>query len=424
MHRTLFIVSLLFLYFNMTACSGSSGAATSKDHGNGLSDIQSYSPSSPYAEVITQCARAETADESCTLDALPFIAQETENPDIDKIMSRVVVSHQWMGHRFSQALGRMPSQMLPMFSAITAIVIDADIRPSYYDSITGAIYLDPRYLWLNNSEKQTINKKADYRSGFSDPLAFRIFSRYVKDGEYAYDYWSLEGNATRSLNDIKLPLARVLLHELAHANDFLPPGSSINLETTLSVARALNDLPVPLLSSELTDIDPLTSGLMRSLAGVMYRGNTPSEQDLSTTASEAGNAFGYDVASDDYAYTSQFEDLAMLFENTMMAYFFGAEHEVGFARPRFDDAYYCDEYTIDWGAINRIGAPLVKERARFVTSEILVDLDLSTFYTDLPAPETSDEDWCIYTSAGISSISQANVGTAPIRPDETKRPYH
>lgn len=329
-----------------------------------------------------------------------------------------------MGLRFSQALAQMPSSMLPLFSAVTAIVIDADIRPSYYLDSTGAIYIDPSYLWLKNSEKQTINREADFRSEFADPLAFRIFSRYVKDGKYAYGYWELDGSETRSLFDIRLPLARILLHELAHANDFLPPGSAVNLNTYAKVANALNGLPVPYLSTELVDRDPLTSDLMFSLAGVMYRGNTPSTEELSTSALQAGIEFGDDVASDHYAYSTQFEDLAMLFETTMMAYLFDATHEIGFADPDFDSAYYCDEFTISKGSLNRIGGPLVKERARFVSSEIMTGEDLSAFFFALPAAENTGTNWCLSLPSSIASMSHARSRVIPVRPDDSSRPYY
>lgn len=424
MQRMLLAFVVFAFYVNLSACSGGSSATSAVNYGNGLSDIKVYFESSPYEQNIAQCARAKSVEESCILDDLPFIGMESGSPDIDMIMSRVVVSHNWMGLRFSQVLEQMPRAILPLFSAVTAIVIDADIRPSYYDNFTGAIYLDPRYLWLSNTEKQTINKKADYRSGFDDPLAFSIFSRYMKSGNYAYGYWSLDGSETRQLEDIKLPLARVLLHELAHANDFLPPGSERNLDSSANVASALINLPVPLLSSELATRDPLTSDLMRSIAGVMYRGNTPSEQDLSTTATQAGSAFGDDVASDDYAYTSQYEDLAMLFENTMMAYFFDATHEIGFATPKFASAYYCDEFTISWGSLNRIGDPLVKERARFVSTEVLVGEDLSAFFFALPAAESTSTNWCIRPSSSIASMSHARQSVKPVRPDDSRRPYH
>jgi len=418
MIRTLKTYSFFAIILLLQACSGGSGGNSSGD--NGISDIKIYNSNSPFAAVLSDCAKADTPSNSCTLETLPLIGQETNTPTIDDIMERVTVSHEWMGLRFEQLLGQLPSEVLPLFKAVTAIVIDADIRPSYYDTIAAAIYLDPSYLWLSVAEKRTINLKEDYRSNFDDPLAFRSFSRYVQNGDYAYDYWSLTDESTRNISDIKLSASRVLLHELAHANDFMPPGSYINLDSNQSVYHAIGAISNDWISSRLYALNPLQSSTMFSLADVMYRGYTPTQADLQISASQVGEAFETDGASDDYGYTTQYEDIAMLFESSMMKYLYDVDHEVGFVTTLPYDGW-CYDYQIRWGAIGRIGDLNVKDRAQLISSEISTDMNLSAFFDTLEDVTGTSGNWC--TPAQRSSVSALSTKKKHLRREDFHRPY-
>ena len=59
-----------------------------------------------------------------------------ETPTFDRVMDRVVVSHRWMGERLEEVLRRAPDDLLRVLGAISAIVIDADVRPSFYWPLT------------------------------------------------------------------------------------------------------------------------------------------------------------------------------------------------------------------------------------------------------------------------------------------------
>lgn len=372
----------------LSSCGGDT------DSNEDLADTRVYKQNSPYSNVIASCTRAIEETSSCALETLPVLGMDFNDPGIPQIMDRVVVSHDWMGERFEELLYEMPPQMLSLFKGITAIVIDADIRPAYYTVNTGAIYLDPAFLWLSVEEKRTINPKADYRADFDDPLAFRHLQRYVKNGEPAYQWLSLTDNSSREMEDIVLLVARLLFHELAHANDFIPPDSYDNLDPSNTVSAAVRNTSKRWLSSQLTDQTPLTSETMFSLAEVMYSGGTPSIDDLEITASEAGRAFKPDGAGDDYGYTSQFEDLAILFETSMMKYFFDADYELAFTSvPENSD--FCDDYLIGWGVRNRLGDASVKDRARFTAEKILPNEDFSDFFDNLEPPTEISGDWCM-----------------------------
>ena len=117
-------------------------------------------------------------------------------------MSRVVVSHPWMGERFKAFLEQYDQNddFKNLLRATTAIVISYDVRPSFYWAATGAIYLDPNYLWLTQAERDTINEAPDYRSGFGAELQFEMLWRYVKDNDYANQYFPLEQRVNRNTN--------------------------------------------------------------------------------------------------------------------------------------------------------------------------------------------------------------------------------
>ena len=91
-------------------------------------------------------------------------------PDIEDILNRTLVSHQWM-KRFEQYLrdSVVGQDMLNLLRGVTAVVISAEVRPSFYWAVTGAIYLDADN-WLTPVERDTLNEAPDYRAGFGAEL--------------------------------------------------------------------------------------------------------------------------------------------------------------------------------------------------------------------------------------------------------------
>src|SRR5690606_5537074 len=57
---------------------------------------------SPYKDQLVHCPLIERSADACRLSTLPYIGQATTSPTKADIMARVVVSHAWMGTRFSQ----------------------------------------------------------------------------------------------------------------------------------------------------------------------------------------------------------------------------------------------------------------------------------------------------------------------------------
>lgn len=397
-------IALLLCVF-LAACGGGGGGGGSdvgSPAGNDdpveadFNDVVVYESASPYRSMLKDCALAEFVSEACLLSDLPLLSEEGNSLTVDDIMDRVLVSHNWMGQRFRQALSTMPDEVLQLFAALTVIVIDSDIRPSYYLAGISAMYLDPDYLWLTNAEKGVINTAPDFRSEFDDELSFTALARYVNGNDYAWEFYSLTDDEVRTLDDIRLPLAELLLHELMHANDYFPPDEAPFLSQNQSIYDAFEALQPYRISDALTASQPLTSQLWLDLAAVMYLGETASSQQRSLTALQVGEALENDGASDDYGYTTIREDVAMLFAESMMKYLFDVDRDVGYTnRPQNDDPF-CDDYIVAWGMRSRIADSNVRDRAEFVVSAVYPDENFSLFFQGLVPPEfmRSGEGWC------------------------------
>ncbi len=352
---------------------------------NDFSNARVFMTDSSYANVIVGCVVAETVAESCTLNDFPLVGMEHSEPAIADIMERVVVSHDWMATRFEQVLNVLPDDILFLLGGVTAVVIDDDIRPSHFATLTAAIYLDPALLWLTNAEKSTINQKKDFRSGFGHSLGFRPLGRYIRNNAYAYHSYPLDGDEERSLSDITLAFAAMLYHELAHANDFFRSDVVATLdlnETVISAASSLSDFRT---ANSLANQYPLVDEVMYGLANVMYRGETPTLEQRQLSASKVGELFESDSASDDYAYASIYEDVAMLFEETMMKFHFNVDRDIAFTNTPADETD-CGQYFVSWGSRNRIGDVDVKARAQYVVENLLPGNDMQSFFENLTLP--------------------------------------
>lgn len=397
---------VIFSLLSLSACGGGNGVSNvkvidDKEPGD-YDDLRAYSQNGPYSDVIVDCVNPDN-NTSCTLSELPLIGLRVENPGVEDIMEHLVISHDWMASRFEQALIELPEEILPLFKGLTAVVIDDDIRPAFYTSATGAIYIDPAYLWVEPDEKLSINTKADHRAGNDDPLNFRPLARYMDGPDYFVGFSSLTDEHPRPFDDMLLVLARVLIHELAHVNDFIPPQHYADLDLSQTVLHNTNSLVGQRPSSGLDFEYPLNSSLLYDLAEVMYWGETTTTNLNSVDAVEVAEAFAPEGASDHYAYASQYEDAAMLFENIMMKHLFDLDYQVAFSDAPEDEAY-CQFYIVRWGQRNRIGDDLVKERGRYITNSLLPSIDLDSFFEDLGPVEqmTNGEDWCIESRSGDS----------------------
>lgn len=380
----------------LAACGGggSGGGTTPTDIGPSpgpivpppVVELSVADPGSPYSSILVACAAAETVADSCSLGDLPLLGQATANPTIDDVLARTVVSHAWMGTRLRQALEIMPPDILTLMKGVTAVVISSEVNPSFYSTTSGAIFIDPYFLWLTNAEKAAVSQDPDFRADFGRDLAFVSLWRYVIGTSYAWDYYGLDGNETRTIGDIYKQFASLLFHELAHANDAFPPSEVGRLDAAMSVRAAAESLEDRRISAQLSAHMPLNSQMLLDLARVMYHGDPATAAQRAISAAVVGLEFQSDGASDDYAYASEWEDLAMLFEEVMMHRHFNIDREIAYTNvPATGEERYCDSYVVRWGVRNRIGDPLVRSRAEFGLQLLLDRSDVSSYLDPMPS---------------------------------------
>ncbi|HOY22437.1 MAG TPA: hypothetical protein PK002_04750 [Cellvibrio sp.] len=415
---------LLLCIIALLAACGGGGGSSSTSFGSNISTPATNAPAdgtlrpavtdSSYKSTIVNCVNVvnDRPVTNCKLSTLPFVGQKTSAPTKADILAQTVVSHPWMATRFSQLLDQMPNDIFLLFRGVTGVVIAADIRPSHYRSDTGAIYLDPADLWLNAAERATISKEEDYRSGFSNGLAFRSMWRYVQGNNYAYEYYALDGAiSSRSIGDVVRPMAALLFHELAHANDFMPPAFVAQVNPQVTALDAIGELQSAFISTGLKLQSPLNSQMQYDLGRIMYYGVTATDSQKALTAEQVGLDFSIDGASDSYNYSSQYEDVAMLFEEVMMKYHFNIDRELAFTDAPPATGATCANYVVRWGVRNRIGNPLVKSRAQLIVGKVLGVADTSVYFAALPGPRsmTNGVDWCKNLSgtfANLDGVSQ------------------
>ena len=399
MKKTSFLLIFFLILIVFSGCSGGSDnkdqLTPPDDHYPDLSDLKPYMPESPYAEVLKKCVSVREENDACTLSELPLIGQDFESPTTDDIMSHLVVSHEWMGDNFRDMLDSyLHPDVKTMLKAVTAIVLDADIKPSFYSTVTGAIYINPDYLWTTDQEMADIPDKTDYRASYGDNLNFLELYRYTKDDNYAAPGFS---SSPRTMSTLIYPLSALLYHELAHANDFIPPSQLPLISASMTVLDVINNHDAEgLMISNLVQTDyALESTLLKDLAAVKYRGKVATEAQQAFTAAEVGSIFETEGANDMYNYSNMYEDTAMLFEETMLKYHHDVDRDIAFTVVP-EDERYCSYYIVKWGVRNRIADPLVEVRARYAATLLFPGVDFDTFFSNLSTSTkmTADNSWC------------------------------
>lgn len=348
-----------------------------------------------FGQDLILCAFAVTFEDLCTFQTLPLIGMETSNPDVDDIMARLVTSDDWIANRFEQVLSILPADILLLFRSVTVITIGTEIRPSYYSPAIGSINLDADYFWLELSELGTVSTEPDFRLEFAREVNFEDRWRYV-EGDFNI-YWPIFDSyetGSRQLEDIEMPVAALLLHELAHATDEVRPESIATLRPNWTML----DLTAPRISDDLQRLRPLTSDTLAGLASVLYFGVSATPEQANYTAAQVGTFFAPEPASDLYGYADQYEYLAMLFEEAMMAILYGVQRDIAFTTVPADNVTNppCSAYRVGWGMRGRITAPQVLPGAMFAVDALLPGKNYSAQLDQLPEPILMDTstDWC------------------------------
>ncbi len=373
-----------------------------------IASVKPYIENGPYAESLVDCVYSNHLSSSCRLSTLPLIAQDTLSPTIDDIMNRVVVSHPWMGDRFKAFLEQHDghNDFKNLLRATTAIVISYDIRPAFYWAATGAIYLDPDYLWLTPAERDTINEAPDYRSGFGSELQFEMLWRNVKNNDYASKYFPLNQRITRTTQDTLYRMGYLLYHELAHANDFFP---STKWQQLSGGSRVLDAALEDNTQSDILDVSlPLNSQEMKNLAQARYAGVEPTTTEKSYLPSDIKTLFEPDGAVYFYSYTSTREDYAMLFEELMMYSRYGLSRDIAITNnPPNGSAG--SAYIIEWGQRGRVAEQQVKDRVIFASERVLPEFDARTAVDNLPVTKQLRQGATWTDSVSIDNVTPYNL---------------
>jgi len=330
--------------------------------------------SAQYRNVLLPCMLVETIDALCPLSTLPYIGQTTELVTVEDIMQRVVVTHDWMGVRFEEMLYRMPADLVQLFAPVTAIIIGSEVRPSSFTPALGLMRLDPETLWVNVDERQTISVDDDPRTDFGPDLQFIGLSRANLGDEYTSYYWPEGSERNRDL--IEMPLARLLYHELAHANDYVQRDKIASLSGNLTAWDAINLLEGFRVSKLLPEDLSITTpdAFLNELAGVRFRNEEPSFAHSFISADSVGARMQGTGKMTFYSYSAPQEDVATLLEAAMMKFHYNVDTHVAFAnKPADTENAECNDYIVAWGVRNRLASPLVTPRADFVVDKIMTE---------------------------------------------------
>jgi hypothetical protein len=399
--------------------------------GDHVSRVHAYRADGPYAKRLVGCVYDATNKmqgvgyNMCRLAQLPFVAQQTSGgmPTVEQIMDRVAVSHDWMGRNFETFLRTQDphGDIRRMLNSVTAVVIGAQIRPSFYMPATGAIYLDAESFWLTSEERDTLNEAVDYRAGFGNGLKYETLWRYVSDGRSLLAYDDPEERIIRQPAVLRGEVSAVMSHELGHALDFLPPTIYPLLDSQQGVWSNLwSRYQAYLLTSDLLTFNhPLQSPIMNGLAQVNYFGAMPSAAERAYTPEQVAGFFSADLATDEYSYSNEREDLAMTLEEVLMSRRVGAQRDVAFVDPIAPDAT-SGTILVRWGQRGRAGDERIKPRARFLVRELVPWLPVEEVEA-LPAPQAmrAGESW--YANLEIQSIPR-RVKPLAVRPGWLEKP--
>ena len=355
-----------------------SDAVWSGDH---VSRVYAFKPTGPYATVLAGCvydanlryrgARQNT----CPLTRLPFLAQDSGGglPTVEQVMDRVVVSHDWLGRNFENFLRTQDTRgdFRRMLNSVTAVVLGAQVRPSFYYALTGAIYLDGDNFWLTPGERDSVNEAPDFRSDFGDDLQYSDLWRYVENNRSIFVFFDARSRVSRDVSYLLNESGWLMYHELGHALDFLPPSQYASLNRALdpwgNISPRYSNRQ--LTSDLVTAAFPLRSTEMAGLAQVKFQGVTANATQRGYTPLQVAGFFSIDRATDEYNYSTTYEDVAMSLEEFLM------QHRLGILR----DKAIADKITatttsstaiVRWGQRGRIGEADIKPRVRSIVQQL------------------------------------------------------
>ncbi len=350
-------------------------------------------------------------------------------PTVAQIMDRVLVSHDWMGKAFEELLTANQSNidLLRLFNGVTAVVIGAHVRPSFYYALTGAIYLDADNFWRTADERDVIDEAPDFRSDFDRDLQYSGLWRYVANNQSIFVPFSATSRISRDLGYLLQESGWLMYHELGHASDFLPVAARGTVNPALSAWGNI----APRYQAQPAAFGPVGQqfsvglGQMSALAQIKFSTGPVSDTTLvngipystlkTYTPNDVAGFFAPDRATDEYNYTTTREDIAMTFEETMMSRNHGWRRDIAFT-DKVTASSTGNTVIVRWGQRGRIGDPNIKPRAQFVVSQLapwVNPADVAAL--PAPIPMRPGETWNanLVLPAPPSALASAQAFTGP-----------
>lgn len=344
-----------------------------------VSRVYPYLSGSPHAQALQDCVYAPSLSNSntCTLGRLPLLGQETrgELPTVAQVMQRVLVSNDWMGEAFENFLRTQDTQgdFRRLLNATTAVVIGGRVRPSFYWSATGAIYLDAANLWSSPEQRDTLSETPDPRSDYGAELHYAAPWRYVRNNQYAAGIYPVAERGTREPGALVYALGPLLYHELSHAGDAVPPRLHALLSGDLRVWQAS---PALTTAKDLAQRLPFYSQEMVALGRVQFFGVKATAAQIAYQPADIVRFFSQDRVNDDYNYsmpegaTVSAEDPAMLAEEAMMQLRYGVLRDFAIT-PALPSGGSSAELIVQWGQRGRIGEAALRPRVALVLEQLM-----------------------------------------------------
>jgi hypothetical protein len=378
------IIQIMFILVFSSACSkGKSVSPIPKGHDEIAAlesdeffahpdEVKFYNPNQADIARIKECAYIVEMDQSCKIGDAPLLGMVHSEVTIEDILNRTMATKLSHIEKFKYVLTKLPKEVITMFGAVNAIIISEKINPSFYIYSSATIYLSAAYFWTTPEEKKAALAIPDFRENFAAALMFEEFS-YFYDNDRK-DLYASMGKVERSVDELLLPLAKLLVHELAHANDYFPKSyyksENIDLDETFQMDAEKRYTDKKIVSQTLAT--QLGSPLLLQMGQIMFRGITASETDANTPGKVVYDSFANDVAADFYGYSSIREDLATLLDSALTFHFFKYNQYdlvIKYPTPHFvvpDDF----DYPIAGAIKNKFAAPNVRVRAEEAIGKI------------------------------------------------------
>ena len=352
---------------------GTASALKNKSFFDKVGQVKPYNVNSKYAEAMNICVYADTEEKSCLVSRLPLLGISKDKITVNDILDRTMISHDFLGITFKQALLKMNPEILQMFGSVNSIIISDKITPSFYHNLSGSIYLSASYFWKNDEEFKISTTVRDIRRDYGTTLQFGKESGYIKNNKHINN---IALNRIRTDDEIFFPLVKLLFHELAHANDFFPKSLYLDknlFDLTQTYGQISYDRYINSKIVSYNQPSDLTSEKLLHLGDVLFSNVPPTSADNSLLAEDVANEFKKEIATDFYSFFSPMEDLAMNTEESLMLYYFDSyRYIVIYKYPESNFIVPEDyDYPIVWGQKARILVPAIKERALYAVENVL-----------------------------------------------------